>query len=318
MSTRTQRNATALLTGAMWVAILGLGTPRTAEAIAPVVQYVTATSALNSASPKMATAECPPGKFVMGGAARIDGPHGQVAIQAAFPAFDAGLFKYIFVVKAVEDLTGTLDSWSVTASAYCTSTTVPQLYVEESPFDSNPIKSVKVQCPENTKAVGMGGEVSNSYHSQPAALVGSIPPASVVFQGFSANEDLTEVTARATEEAGALGGTFAPSWKVTAVVACAPPLYFDSLELRSHTERGGGLLASEIDSVLEVSCSSKDKRVIATGSTVSDYEMGQWSLHRFSRYNSFQSDRVIGEAYRDAELGIVLMKQSVFIICVNK
>ena len=110
-------------------------------------------------------AQCPAGTFIMGGAAEITGGQGQVAIQAAFPTFDAGLASSMFVVKAAESMTGTTDNWSLTAIAYCTPTTNPTLYEEASPFDSDDVKSVTVMCPEGTKVVGMGGEVSKSADS---------------------------------------------------------------------------------------------------------------------------------------------------------
>jgi hypothetical protein len=299
--------------------LAGLGTPAVAEAIVPVVQYVTSTSVLNSASPKMAIAQCPFGKSVLGGAALVSGAEGQVAIQGAFPTYDAGLGKHLFVVKATEDLTGTVGSWSVTAIAYCTSTTVVLFDHQSSAFDSTDIKSTTVECPAGMKVVGMGGEVSDDiYDSSPAALVGTIPTTAVVFRGFEANDDLTEVTARATEVGGALGGATASAWKVTAVAACAFAAYFDGLELRRNVEAGGGTLAFETDSRVEISCSSKDKQVIAAAGMSDDRDQGQWYLDRFSRYNAFQHYRIVSEAYRNPELGIALVKHGVQAICTDK
>ena len=163
MSSHTERNTSALVVAsAIWFAVLGLGTPRTAEAIVPAVQYD-----VGDLGPQLNLAETGDGAvpvWQMGpGRRRINLRSGRtILIQAAFPAWDPGLGKSVFVVKAVEDLTGTPDSWSVTASAYCTNTTVPTLVIAESPFDSNPIKSVKAECPNWMKVVGMGGEVSNS------------------------------------------------------------------------------------------------------------------------------------------------------------
>jgi hypothetical protein len=166
------------------------------------------------------------------------------------------------------------------------------------------------------KVVGMGGEVSNSAYSEPAALVGNIPTTAVVFQGFKADDDMTEVTARATEVAGALGGGFAAPWKVTAVATCSWQFYFGGLELMSNSELGGGLLPFETESKLYIGCSAKAKRIVAAASTTNDHDMGQWYLHRLSRYNAFQNI-VYGEAYRNPELGTVLMNQTAQVICID-
>src|SRR5687767_13905329 len=104
MKEQRRGSAAAIIFGTMALAsFAGLATPSTAEAIVPAIQYVTSTTALNSASPKMAIAQCPFGKSVLGGAALVTGAEGQVAIQGAFPTYDAGLGKYLFVVKATED-----------------------------------------------------------------------------------------------------------------------------------------------------------------------------------------------------------------------
>ena len=320
MKEQRHRSAAAIAFGMMaLVSLTGLATPSTAEAIVPAVQYVASTTASNSASPKMAIAQCPFGKSILGGAALVSGAEGQVAIQGAFPTYDAGLGKYLFVVKATEDLTGTIGSWSVTAIAYCTSTTVALFEHQSSAFDSTDIKSITVACPAGMKVVGMGGEVSDDiYDSSPAALIGTIPTTAVVFRGFEADDDLTKVTARATEVGGALGGATGSAWKVTAVAACAFEVYFDGLELRRNVEPGGGALAFETDSRVEITCSSKDKQVVAAAASVDDHDQGQWYLDRSSRYNAFQHYRIVGEAYRNPELGIALVKHSVQAICTDK
>ena len=88
--------------------------------------------------------------------------------------------------------------------------------------------------------------------------------------------DLTSVTARATEFAGATGGSVNGPWKVTAIVACAAPLYFPGLELRRNTEIGGGFLESEREVSLAVNCSAKNQKIIAAASRIDDYDLGQW------------------------------------------
>ena len=159
---RAHRRSASTIARAAVILSAGVGMGVGTAAAAIPVQYQSNTSAYNSNSPKMVMAECPAGSRVLGGAALIDGGPGHVAIQAAFPTYDLGLNKYVFVVKAAENMAGTLESWSVTANAYCTPTITP-LYLEEaSLFDSDDIKSATVMCPEGMKVVGMGGEVSKS------------------------------------------------------------------------------------------------------------------------------------------------------------
>jgi hypothetical protein len=287
-----------------------------AEALSPPVSFVTSTSLVNSNSPKIVYAACPFGKTVLGGEAKVNGANGQVAIQGAFPMYDAGLAQFIYVVKATEDLTGTPDNWSITASAYCTSATVPVYDEASSLFDSDPIKSVTIECPNGTKVVGMGGEVSTTPYGEVAALLATIPDTRIVFQGFELNDDMTQVTARATERAGGLGGSAPQSWRVTAVVACSQPYRFDGLEMRRNQESGGGFLPTETDSSVEVGCTAKAKRIIAAGSRVHDYDMGQWYLDKMIRYNAFQN-RIVAAATRNPEVGTILMKQTAYIICID-
>jgi len=308
------RRMAVVLAAAVLSTVVVLGREGTAQAAG--AQYVEGTTALDSTSPKVAVAECPAGMAVLGGAASINGGEGQVVIQAAFPEYDGAVFKHQFVVKAVEEPADeTAKSWSVTAGAYCTSATVPVYQSASSAFNSDPIKTVPVECPEGTKVVGMGGEVSKSDATDPAAIVGSIPAAKVVFQGFEADPDLTMVTARATEVGGPLGGGFSGSWKVTAVAACGYAYAFEGLELRSNVELGGGFLEGETESKLYIGC-SVGKKIIAAASTIEDEAMGQWYLDRFSRNNALRQG-IYAEAHRNPELGNVLVNQAGYVICVK-
>ena len=284
-----------------------------AVAAVPPVKYVEAVSANNSTSPKMAIAQCPSGWAVLGGTANVTGEQGRIAIQAAFPKFDAGLARYVFVVKATEDLPGTNTSWSVTAGAYCTDFTVPMYVTESSLFDSDSIKSATVTCPMDYKVVGMGAEVSTS-DGDPASLVSTTPSLNLVFQGFETDADLTLVKARATEIDAPLGDFWAGNWKVSAVAACVSPFYFDGLELLVARVSGGGLREEEIESRVDAGC-PVGKRVISIASTNYESDMGQWFLDRFGRFNLI-SERVVGEAYRNN--GLTLTTQYLYAICTDK
>ena len=203
----------------------------------------------------MVRAECPWYQRVLGGEALISGAGaaGKVAIQGAFPMYDAGLTKWVFVAKAAEEA-GNASSWSVTAVAYCTTSPEAPIYVQaSSAFDSEPVKHVEVTCPFPMKVVGMGGEVTK-LDGDPLADVASIPSTDLVFHGMEADSDARKVSAGGIEFGGLLGGTFAGNWKVTAVAACAREAYYEGLEVRIMRISEGGPLGPD-DSAVMVACS---------------------------------------------------------------
>src|SRR6185503_1265659 len=112
-----------------------------AEGFSPAITHVQQTTAYNAGSPKVARAVCPAGQSVLGGGALITGGQGVVAIQAAFPTHDDAIFQDVYIVKAAAE-EGSTDSWSVTAEAFCTASTVTTKVFESSLFDSTPIKQV--------------------------------------------------------------------------------------------------------------------------------------------------------------------------------
>jgi hypothetical protein len=305
------RQRTALLAAAAVVlsaAAAVVVTAGTAQAV-PGVSFVSATSAFNSASPKLITADCPVGTVALGGTAEVTGAEGQVLIQSAFPMWNPGAFKHQFVVKAEEDLTQTDKLWSVTSGVYCASGIAVQYVTASSLLDSDPVKSVPVACPEGKKVVGMGGQVSTGTHS-PAPTVGDLPDARVEFNGMEVNADLNTVTARAVEEAAGLGGTFGGSWAVAAVAACANEFDVYGVEHRSWTSRAS---TTDTKSRVDFACTA-GKSVVSMGSVVDDFEAGQWYLDRLSRYNAVQQ-RMIGEAYRNTELGVAQARHYGHLIC---
>jgi hypothetical protein len=293
------------------VAILAWATPiGAAYALVPPIQFFAQTTPSNSEGVKIAVAQCPAGTTVLGGGGFTTGADGEVVIQAAFPMFDVGLMRNIFVVKATESEAGTPAPWSVTAHAYCTVSDFGQRIVALSAYDYSPTKSVTVQCPRWTEVAGMGGEVSR-LPDEPRRLTSSMPPASVVFQGFEVNADRTEVTAWATEVGAAIGADpYGGQWQVAAVAYCIQPAYYNGLE---RNEYGHSSLNAS-DSVVSVGC-TPGKQIVATGSTVDDSEMGQWYLDRVSAYSILQN-RAVGEATRHE--GLTSVTQTIYSICVDK
>lgn len=291
-----------------------------AEAYSPFISHVQDTTAYNTASPKVARAVCPGGYSVLGGGAVITGAHGQVSIQAAFPTHDDSVWQDVYIVKAAAK-EGATDSWSVTASAYCTPSLSTTKVMAESLFNSTSTKKVTIQCPYPLKVVGMGGELSKQDYDHPTNDPVTVEQpddgagSGLVFQGFEANAGLTSVTAYGIEEAAALDPDYdyTGNWKLTAFATCAYEAYFGGLELRTTRAKGGGLYAPELS--LEIAC-SPGKKLMAIGDRIEDYAMGEWYLHRFIRLNAFQQT-AIGKTYL-SQLTNLSVTQTTSILCVDK
>jgi hypothetical protein len=300
--------------------VFGLLAGSRAEAFSPFVSYVQQTTAYDASSPKVARAVCPGGYSVLGGGAVITGGQGQVAVQAAFPTHDDSVWQDVYIVKAAA-AEGSTDAWSVTAAAYCTPSTSTTKVMESSLFDSEAIKAVTVECPYPLKVVGMGGEVAKQNYEHPTNDPVAIPHPTneagvgLVFQGFEVNAGLTQVTAYATEEAGALDPDYdyIGDWKLVAFATCAYEAYFGGLERRRSSARGGGLYDPEW--TLNIAC-SPGKRLMAIGDRVADNDMGQWFIHRFFRLNAAQQT-AFGKTYL-SELADTSVTQTTSIICVDK
>ena len=302
---------------AMTIGLLA-GSP--AEAFSPAISLALDTTAYNASPWKVARAACPFGQSVLGGGAVIAGGQGQVAIQAAFPTHDDSLGQDVYIVKAAA-IENSTDSWSVTAAAYCTPSTVTTKVLELSLFDSTAIKKVTIQCPYPLKVVGMGGELSKRDYEHPTNDPETIPVpggrrgTGLVFQGFDVNPGLTSVTAYAVEEAAALDPDYdyTGDWKLVAFATCASEAYFGGLERRSARATGGDAYDPELS--VNIAC-SPGKRLMAISDRVEDHDMGQWFIHRLFGLTPFQQ-AAIGKTYL-SQLSNNWATQTTSIICVDK
>ena len=210
------------------------------------------------------------------------------------------IWQDVYIVKAAA-VEGSTDSWSVTAAAFCTPSTVTTKVFESSLFDSTAIKKVTIQCPYPFKVVGMGGEVAKQNYEHPTNDPVTIPNPNdgagtgLVFQGFDVDAGLTTVTAYAVEEAAALDPDYdyTGDWKLVAFATCAYEGYFGGLERRSARAQGGGVYDPE--HTVNIAC-SPGKKLMAIGDRVEDRDMGQWFIHRFFRLNAFQQT-AFGKTY---------------------
>jgi hypothetical protein len=301
------------------VLTIGLLAGSRVEAFSPAIGVALDTTANNAAPWKVARAVCPFGQSVLGGGAVISGGQGEVVIQAAFPTHDDSLGQDVYIVKAAA-IENSAASWSVTAAAYCTPSTVTTKVFESTLFDSTAIKKVTIQCPYPLKVVGMGGELSKRDYDHPTNDPETIPRPGdrgigLVFQGFDVNAGLTAVTAYAVEEAAALDPDYdyKGDWKLVAFATCASEAYFGGLERRSSRITGGDIFDPEL--TVNISC-SPGKKLMAIGDRVEDFDMGQWFIHRFFRVN-FAQQTAIGKAYL-SQLGNMWATETTSIICVDK
>ena len=295
-----------------WLTVGCLAMGRPAAAFSPFVTYVEEATPYNASPLKVARAKCPGGYSVLGGAAYLTGAHGKAAVQAAFPTYDASIWRDVYIVKAAA-AKGNTDSWSVTAGVYCTPSTSTQKQSAQTLFDSTPIKKVTVSCPYPMKVVGMGGEVSKQNYDNPTNDPVTIPGATdLVFQGFDVSPGQTSVTAYAIEEAAALDPDYdyTGDWKLAAFASCAYEAYFGGLELRTIEGDGGGKAHT-----VGVSCSA-GKKLMGAGARIADAHMGQWFIDRFSRQNAFQQT-VFANTSR-SQLSQLNVHQKVSIQCVDK
>jgi hypothetical protein len=288
----------AVLAAVMFVAV-----PGTAEAV-PLVQYVESMSNYDSVSPKMAVAECPAGMWVLGGSANIAREQGQIAIQGAFPMYDAVTGTSKFVVKASEDVGGTAGNWRVIAGAYCTDTFVMAPVSWSTPFDSTTPKSIPAPpCPGGMSVVGLGAEVS-MYPDPPDDLAFTTPTTNVVLQGVDVNAALGIVVARATEH-----GAWANHWMLTAVAVCGYPQLFEGLQRVAAKVASGPADETHV----EASCPA-GKRPLAVAAKNQEGNLGEWYLDRFGK-PALALGPIVAESFRNS--GVSTNVNFLYIICSN-
>ncbi len=79
---------------------------------------MTATSAFDSEENKFVTAECPAGKEVIGGGARINGANTKTVVNETAPALSGGGVHFGWYA-AGREVTAEAGNWSVSAFAVC-------------------------------------------------------------------------------------------------------------------------------------------------------------------------------------------------------
>ncbi len=306
-----RRTATSLMAAAVLSAglsVMAAGTAHAAD-LAPTLHE--STTPASSASPKSARAYCPVGTSLLGGGAQITGGGGQVALITATPVFDplaAPGFQKYFRVLAAEDKNGTKDQWGLIASVYCSSHVSTVVVDAPSPQSSIPVKSAQADCPQGMKVVGAGGSVTLGHTPETQS------DAQVNLVSFRPTDDLTGVTARATEPGGILDDEYAGVWRVTATAVCGTAYDVGSATLRQATV-SPFMDFTDPDARAEVYC-FKGQRLIAAGADLADDTANTyltWAIR-----SNLADTKVSAYAHLNPEMGISSSADlTVYGICVD-
>jgi hypothetical protein len=135
MTAVTARRLRPLTWGALVLLTTATGTFAFASPAAAVagLQYMTATSAFDSTSPKTLVLTCPGGRAVIGGGAHLTGALGQATMRQIEPIRVNGIGA--LRVIAEEDPDGFAGSWMVSAAAVCIAPPAGLRYVRVSATD---------------------------------------------------------------------------------------------------------------------------------------------------------------------------------------
>ena len=156
-----------------------------------------------TSSNKSITATCPAGKQLLGAGGDVTPGNGHVLIEDIRP--NAALTN--LTVKAVEDQTGTAETWFVQAIAICAYAPPGLQRVAATGASNSADKSVVASCPGGKRVLGAGGEINTSNGQ-------------VLYDDLRPNNNLTNVTLNAREDET---GNSA-NWSLTAYAICANPV----------------------------------------------------------------------------------------------
>ncbi|MEH1124174.1 hypothetical protein [Micromonospora sp. CPCC 206061] len=181
--------------------LIGPATP--AQAI-PAPVGVSATSAVNAASPKFAVVACPAGLAVYGAGGTVNGGAGNVVMSDVIPTLGTVTVWGIEVAAFAAN-------WSVTAYAICGPPTGNVVIANSTAANAASPKTVTAACPAGMRLYGTGYELQGAN--------GQVFPSLV-----QPNAALTNVTVGAVAHGG-----FAGAWSLTAYGICAAPAGFMQL-----------------------------------------------------------------------------------------
>ncbi|WP_448621567.1 hypothetical protein [Geodermatophilus sp. URMC 65] len=179
-------------------------------------------SVSDSKRDKTIAAECPTGKRVIGGGARVNGAQ-HVVITQQEPISDSS--GELFHASASEDQVGFNGNWSVQAFAIC-SDPLPGLEIvsEAGTPGSDPFQGISARCLAGKQALGAGGRIDGG---QGQVQLGTSVEGGPLFSNRS--------TATGTEDLDGFDG----EWNVTAFTVCVIPNAFGDLRLAQEQFNSG-------------------------------------------------------------------------------
>ncbi len=124
------------------------------------VSYETAQSSSSREDRKQVVVQCPVGKQIIGGGARIVGDQKErVVLTALRPEIDA-TGRHSYTAAATEVSTGTSSNWFLAAYAVCADP-VPghEIKFAATSFSSSSVKSTAAVCPAGKRVLGSGASI---------------------------------------------------------------------------------------------------------------------------------------------------------------
>ena len=197
-----QVDRTIIGTLALALSVLLVGMASTASAALVGLERVSPATASTSTN-KSITANCPAGKQLLGAGADVTPGNGHVLIEDIQP--NAALTS--LTVKAVEDQTGTGETWFLQAFAICGQPPPGLQRVAATSANNSADKSITATCPAGKRVLGAGGDINTSNGQ-------------ILLDGLRPNSTLTNVTLNAREDE--TGNT--ANWSLTAYAICANPV----------------------------------------------------------------------------------------------
>lgn len=133
-----------------------------AQAVVDTIRVTGTSMLVGSESVKTATALCPGSRKLVGAGANVNNGGGHVVINEIVPNGASNINPTAVTARAVEDQSGTSNSWTLSVYAICTS--LPflshfQYFSQSPPLTSGPETSVTVSCYGSMSLLGVGFDI---------------------------------------------------------------------------------------------------------------------------------------------------------------
>jgi hypothetical protein len=182
-------------------------------ATVPTASVVSGITPFDSTASKTIAAQCPAGKQVIGGGARVSGAQ-HVVLTRLEPVHTSTGDSY--VAAASEDQTGFAGTWALLAYAICADPpTGLQIVSATGAAGSSAFQGVSATCPPGKLAIGAGGRINGG--------MGQVD-LNTIAEGMVLS---ARTTAGGREDVNGFSGT----WSVTAYAVCVTPTSVSDLRI---------------------------------------------------------------------------------------